>query len=445
MRKWIWMAILLTVVSRGAIFLYYKPWSPSYDIKMAGEDPYLYHRLAIDLLRTGDYGGNPEYDASYHSATVRPPGYPLFVSMIYALFGPYPWVVILVQIFLAVLSVLLVMAVSQKYFGQTAAIVAGSLFALHPVATFTTITLYTETFFMFLVCLMLYVMSVAHQQTFAHRKVPLALAWFAIGCLAGISVVVRVSMLYLAPLIILIWGGFYTLQPFRMRSIFTVMALIGFLLPLVPWALYNKNHYGTYRLSASGEYNLLILTVGQAFAQGGLEDYQKTKQRFVSVALDRMRQAGLDPQRLPMHRALFYREVAFEIVRDNPGLVFKGFLKGIVKFWILPSRASGESFIEGTKGFTRILFTGIFIYAIVIQLVLMLGSIWGVVCLWKQREWRWLIIFLTVSLYFTLTAGAAGSSRFFLQVLPFLLPVSAYGLVQFVGQIRKPSKLLSEV
>ncbi|MCS6950132.1 MAG: hypothetical protein NZ520_06720 [bacterium] len=68
---------------------------------MVGEDPHLYHRLAADLLQTGQFGGNPEYDASLHVATVRPPGYPLFVAAVYAGFGIRPWVVQLLHVLLS--------------------------------------------------------------------------------------------------------------------------------------------------------------------------------------------------------------------------------------------------------------------------------------------------------------------------------------------------------
>lgn len=431
MKKWFWIIVLLTIAVRGAVFVYYKPWSPSYDMQMAGEDPYLYHRLAIDLLATGHYGGNPDYDANFHSATVRPPGYPIFVAMIYALFGARHWIVLLTHIVLSTLTTGLIFATTKRFFNEASAVIAGALFALHPIASFTAATMYTETFFIFLLSLLFYLATIASEKIQRVSTSVILLCWLLIGSIAGFATVVRVSMLYFAPLLLLTWIGFLP-TAMRLRLAMLITAIIGFVLPLVPWSLYNYNRFGSYRLSASGEYNLLVLTIGQAFAKGGLEEYRRIRREFIPLAMERMQRDGLDPQSQPLHRAKYYREVALEKLRENPGVVLQGFARGALKFWIVPSRASGESFIGNTRGITRLLFTGIFVYAILLQLVILFSALYGLRKLARQRQWLWVSTFLLAAFYFTLTAGAAGSSRFFLQVLPFILPISAYGIVNLM-------------
>lgn len=433
MNRWFWVIVLLTILTRSALFVYYKPWTPSYDLRMVGEDPYLYHRLAIDLLATGDYGGNPEYDPNFHTATVRPPGYPILVAVIYALFGARPWVVLMFHILLSTLCTVLIFAITKRFFGGKSAIVAGALFAFHPIAAFTAVTMYTETLFIFLVCLLIYLMMRAYHRAQGDSLLFTGLLWLLVGIVAGYSTVVRVSMLYLAPLLIAVW---VVAQPvtFRLRAVSLLVALIGFTLPLIPWSwsMYNYHRFGTARLSASGEYNLLVLTIGQAFAKGGLEEYGRIRQEFIPIAWEWMRRDGLNPQTQPLHRAKYYREVAIEKALENPYVVLQGFLRGAVKFWIVPSRASGEDFVGSAKGFTRMLFMGIFAYAIVIQVLLLLSAVHGLRMLWQTRNWLWVTTFLLTAGYFTLSSGAAGSSRFFLQVLPFLLPVSGYGIANLL-------------
>ncbi|MDW8104182.1 MAG: glycosyltransferase family 39 protein [Armatimonadota bacterium] len=428
MKRWFWIVILVTIVTRGVTFAYYRPWSASYDMKVMGEDPYVYHRLAIDLLATGQYGGNPEYDSFLHVATVRPPGYPLFVAAVYAVFGIRPWVVLLVHILLSAVSAALLMGAVRTTIGERSAVVAGMLFAVHPVATFTAISMFSETFFLFLLCLLLYVMAFTWQSQQSSAASVLAVAmWLSIGVIAGMSTVVRVSMLYLAPLLILLWIGFSP-TPLRQRATCFFAALAGFALPLLPWSLHNYQRFGSYRLSASGEYNLLVLTVGQAFAKGGLAEFERVKRELTAEALQRMRQDGLPPATKPLHRARYYRQLALEKLYRHPRVVLRGCILGAVKFWFLPSRASGESFLGDTRGTTRFLLGGALFYAAALQVLLVTSALYGIHQLWKRRQALWALTLVLAALYFTLGTGAAGSSRYFLQVLPFLLPVSAHGL-----------------
>lgn len=431
MKKWFWIAVLLTVVIRGVIFLYFRPWSAAYEIQMLGEDPYVYHQLAVDLLRTGQYGGNPEYDSSHHVATVRPPGYPLFLAAVYAVFGAHPWVVLLIHVLLSAASTALLIGAVRTSFPEKTAITAGMLFAVHPVAAFTAVSLYSETFFLFLLCLLLYVMTTAQRRLQSGAAPALAIAlWGATGLLAGLSTVVRVSMLYFSPLLLLLWTLVLP-SPVRQRFACLLVALASFALPLVPWSLHNYQRYGSYRLSASGEYNLLVLTVGQAFAGEGLEEFVRVKHELSQEALQRMKQDGLQPATQPLHRAKYYRALALEKIRQHPLTVLLGMMRGMAKFWILPSRASGESLLSGTRGATRLLFAGAWIYAVLLQVLLAGCAVYGARLLWRQPQHLWVITFLLAALYFTLSAGAAGSSRYFLQVLPFLLPVAAHALANW--------------
>lgn len=429
MRRWFWIVVLLTIVTRGVLLVYYRPWSPAYELQMLGEDPYVYHRLATDLLRTGQYGGNPEYDSSHHVATVRPPGYPLFVAAVYAIFGARPWVVLLIHVLLSAVSAMLVVGTVRAALEERSAVIAGIMFALHPVPAFTVVTMYSETLFVFLLCLLLYAMTSA-QRLLQSAATPTwtMVMWGVVGLIAGISTTVRVGLLYFAPLLMLLWIGM-TPSPLRQRMGCLLAATAGFALPLVPWSLHNHQRYDSYRLSASGEYNLLVLTIGQAFAEKeGLTEFNRIKSDLTTEALQRMRQEGLQSAALPLHRARYYRQLALEKLRQHPYTVFVGMLRGAVKFWILPSRASGESLLSGTKGVTRLVFAGAWIYAVLYQVLLICSAWYGLRLLWGHRQRIWFVTFLFAALYFTLSTGAAGCSRYFLQVLPFLLPISAYGL-----------------
>lgn len=191
--------------------------------------------------------------------------------------------------------------------GERSAVIAGMLFALHPVAIFTTISMYSETLFLFLLCLLLYVMALAWRRQQSATASVLALAmWLTIGVVAGISTVVRVSMLYFAPLLMLLWVGFLPI-PLRQRAACFFAALVGFVSPLLSWSIHNYQRFGSYRLSASGEYNLLVLTIGQAFAKGGLADFNRVKRELTTEALQRMHQDGLSPATQPLHRVCAIR------------------------------------------------------------------------------------------------------------------------------------------
>ncbi len=424
--------LVVVLLARLGVFLYYQPWSSRYDLRMVGEDPYTYHRLAMDLLVKRTYG-NREWDPQYHAATVRPPGYPLFIAAVYALFGAKPWVVLLAQILLEIAGCALLMVLMRGLSGASSALIAGLLYGLHPYTVFTSITMYSETLFLSLSVLFLYLVFAFTRTDAAVRKAVLIAV--ATGVLGGVLTYVRVSMLYFIPLLFLVIC--LTMNAAMTRRVVLVLVFaIAFTAILTPWMLHNKSKFGSYRLSVSGEYNLLVLTVGVAFMQGsGVEEYSVTKSRLATTAREKMQADGLDPAEHPLELAKYYRKTAGELVMEEPRTVILGVARGLLKFWLLPSRASGEPL--NTRGLIGRL---TFFVSLMIQIVLLTGAVYGAKLLWGPETRRWVWMFCIASVYFSLTAGAAGSSRFFLQVLPYTVVLSGAGWSAWLSRWHRKSQ-----
>ena len=109
------------------------------------EDQALYIQLAQQLPDSGLLGIPSE----------RVPGYPLFITSIYTLFGEGLWNVISVQILLDSISCVVIALMAKSFFGK-GFWVAGILSAINLNMVILSVSLLTDTLFLFLFILFLF-------------------------------------------------------------------------------------------------------------------------------------------------------------------------------------------------------------------------------------------------------------------------------------------------
>ena len=110
--------ILLALALRLIPFLIYEPW----DNEVVKEnilvsDAKEYHELGLHLLSTGRYPVNT------FVSTKRTPLYPWFLAFIYSIFGVKPYVVLVLQILMNLISLFLVYKISGLFFDRKIAII----------------------------------------------------------------------------------------------------------------------------------------------------------------------------------------------------------------------------------------------------------------------------------------------------------------------------------
>jgi len=163
----------------------------------------------------------------------RPPGYPVFVALIYALGTNNLATLRLAQAVLGTATVIVTYQVAMLAFSQyRLALLAALLVALHPVLLYLTGLVYPETLAILLTMLALWLLKVVTTEPPQRTGVPLVL-----GSLLGAIVLMRPSMLIFALLSI---GWVWMAQRDRQRSFArATLILLVLVLSILPWTIRN--------------------------------------------------------------------------------------------------------------------------------------------------------------------------------------------------------------
>ena len=114
-----------------------------------------YNKLALSILKRSEFSWAPG-----HLTAIRPPLYPAFLALVYKIFGPENYnAVRLVQIFLSLVSGLIVYSLAKKIFHEEkVALLAAAIFLFYPSLVIFNYLILTETLFIFLFLLALYLL-----------------------------------------------------------------------------------------------------------------------------------------------------------------------------------------------------------------------------------------------------------------------------------------------
>lgn len=401
--------LVMAIAARVGIALTLRPWTPHYEQSYVYGDPRVFHEIATELAMQGYLS---EY--SLRSITVFAPGYPVFLSFIYRVFGVNIPVAVFINCLLSGLSCLLMILLVRPSLGEKAALAAGALLAFHPHSIRFAPLLYSETLFIFLsTCLLLAFVLGKHSQ---EAKQSWFWGVFVASIFAAVTVPTRIGMLYFAPFLGLLWY-LLTSSSWRLGLVRWGVFMLLFVVWLSPWAIHNKLRYDTYRLSVSGEYNFLALFVAGALTTDG-ESARRMAKHLLKEAEQRAREDGTDN---PFEMGTYYFALAWEKIQQNPTVFFRASVKGFFNFWFRAIMLGSDERSETIK---RDLKTQIYVYySWVFQLALFTAWIAGLL-LWRRLPKVWVALSTVSVLYFALVLGNAAYSRFFMQALPFIIPLA---------------------
>ena len=429
-RFWLFtIGIVITAfLIRVGVVIVSRPWSDNYERLYLYADARNYHNLAVELATAGRWS-----DDSKANVTITAPGWPIFLGFFYKVFGVNITTALFLNAFLSALTCLMLIVLTRAIFEDRAGLIAGALFALHPHSIRFTAMLYSETLYLFLaVC---FLMLLVIGQDF--RKKPLLRMGSAASAslMAALSVTTRIGMLYFAPLIAAVYFLLGTRRDRKSGAVLFAFFTVLFIMWLLPWFVYNKREFGAYRISASGEYNLLALTVAGSLAPD-IDTYHSYKLSLISEAYERASRAGA---RNAFEASPYFVEVALEKVRERPVLFAVGMLKGFFNLWFRPIQSQSERAADLTKDIKNAAYI---YYSYIFQAILFLG--WCATLLMARRlPSQWVTISVVSVLYFWAVVGNAAYSRFFLQTLPYILPTISATLLliwRFVrGDVKRES------
>ncbi|MCX7994041.1 MAG: glycosyltransferase family 39 protein, partial [Fimbriimonadales bacterium] len=322
-----WLIIGVALLMRLSFTAAWAPWQDDLNrlvLNAPNADSGSYHTAALVLMR---YWNRPgvvleEQPEAVHAILNRPPGYPLLMASVYSLFGMRPVWIVWLQVLLDVAACWLAIRALTLIRDARAGALGGWLYALNPLLINATGHVLSESVFVFLLTLSLL--------WFACLRIrPSWWSALALGLTIGVGATVRASLLYFAPVLIVM----FLTQPlaWRQRLGLSGWYVTGIAALLTPWVAYNWVHYGSTKLTLAGEYHLLHMA---AYLKGG-ERVAPSAMRgeLIEAALARMRHEGLDPNRQIFERGRYYRAVALEFMRQNPRTALSLWIRGMAGFW----------------------------------------------------------------------------------------------------------------
>jgi len=430
------LILLLAFVIRIGFFVSLQPWNKEVvDKAIIVSDGIGYHHLALSLLSKKSF---EDFDA------FRTPGYPLFVALMYGISAGSVWFVLLIQIFLNLISVLLVYKIALTLFSRKIALLSAFLFAIDIHQALFAVTLLTDTFFVFLfLASVLYLCKSIKENDFSS----LCLS----ALFLGISTLVR-PISFLFPLVAVIFILVLCRLTLKMRLVYALVFGLIFIIAISPWLIHNYAKYGEAKLSSISGYNLLFYNVAYTEVYKTGKTIEQVTGEFNALAIKQ----GIDTtDRYLFKNSTIYADIAHRYIKDNFILYCKRHLMGIVNMYAgigiphitaifhLESKPVIADQFAGPGIFTRIrnyfssrtaaeiLITyGLGLYLFIIYLF----SLSGIFILVKRRE-RFVFLFILIILYFSALTGVVGSVRYRIPIMPFFDILCAVGLLPLYEKI----------
>jgi 4-amino-4-deoxy-L-arabinose transferase-like glycosyltransferase len=357
--------------------------------------------VTYDLLAQNVAAGRGYCFVPGQPSLMRAPLYPLILAGLYALFGHHYAVALGVQVLIGGLSAAALVVVGRQLSGTLAAsILAGCLFACHPLLIFAAGLLYSETIYLFL--LLLFTYSCLKMAEGQGKK-----GWAVVaGLLLGASVLMKPNLL-LFPLAVGLWL-WIALRSFRRALWLGALVALATLIVVLPWTWRN------YRVSGA------LVPVS---ANSGLNLWQGNHPEADGAAYPL---AQVDP--LPGYSEVekdgIYRQWAVEEIRAHPGRVLARIPRKLAKFFA-PLETSNRGRIPVRLGFLVdwgwAAFLGL--------------ALWGAVR--AARHFRtWLLIYLLILYPVGLTMVFYGGTRYGMVVYPYLFLLAAEPLVWLAGRLQ---------
>jgi 4-amino-4-deoxy-L-arabinose transferase-like glycosyltransferase len=251
------IALLTFLLSAGYAFLYRIP--PSVDASA-------YDQVGWNIAQ--GHGFRLTLDVPIEQdevITYQGPAYQFFLAGIYTTFGHHREAVWIAQALLRALCVLMLYAICKKIFreqGHAIGWLAGGVFGFYPDLVEIGAMLMTETFFIFLTVLVLWLF-------FREYDKPTPLGSSLLGAGFGVAILGRSIILLFAP--VLLWW-FWRRKAWIPFFGFAIAAA----LVLTPWTIRNWNAYGKFiPTMANSGYNLWVGNRHGATGEGGNPAYMQ--------------------------------------------------------------------------------------------------------------------------------------------------------------------------
>jgi len=436
----IFIVILFALLLRIIFFIAAKPWDDQVvQNEIIFSDAAGYHRLALNILDTGSFSDLGDLGAN------RTPGYPLFVSIIYFIFGVKPWVVLFFQVLLNIVSLIMVYKLGKIMFSKKIAIIAAVLFAIDPHQILYTTTLLTETLFVtiFLVSIFFLIYGLNNKKI---------LFLILSSLFLGFATLIRpISQFF--PAIVLLVILIYPKIGWALRLRTSIYYILIFLFTISPWLYRNYSKFGYASLSSIQGESLLFWFVSYTEVERTGKSIDQVRKEFSQKA----KESGADENGNPFYNSKIYSEIAIEYLKTNWPDYISRHLKGTINLYIsigtkgilkkLGLKSSDLNFdLYNSPNIFKMIIGFIKSKSLIEILIgLSIGGfllicytsfIWGCINMTKDKKYFYLIIFIAIIAYFLILLGVFGSNRYKVPITPFYIVIAANGLYDVYKRIN---------
>ncbi len=426
MRSWVWLSLCSSIFVLISLMLYRALPSDQSHIEI---DSGVYERVAMNFAHTGSLMD----DEFVPSVSL---GYPLFLGIIYRLFGHHLWLVVLLQVLLALGCMLLIYRIAQSLFNEEIARIAALLTSFNLGFIVYTQLIMTEVLLSFLLLLFF-------ERYISYLRTKHLGMLIQAGLILGISIMVKPAALWYALIIsgVLWWHSSGTwIHKLKYVGLF----LLCFLIPCSVYMARNKRAYGTFSLAPLARVNVYNYFLPKVIAriEGRSEWEVKKEIADLFAGKDVFDFEGYAPaHRLFMKTMRTHPFAALLVWGENVMKTGLGLYTIQLKVLFNRSLIGGFSSIRymtgsflsrvhqyithGTDSVAIMVigYTELF-YMFIRYLLIMVALLW----LFMHRRWLHVVLLGSYVGYFALITGHDGCGRFRMMFEGILVILTAVGL-----------------
>ncbi|MCG2705294.1 MAG: glycosyltransferase family 39 protein, partial [Candidatus Omnitrophica bacterium] len=369
--------------------------------KIVVGDSARYTKYAMGLLTNNSF-------SNFGALTV--PGYPVFLAVVYSLFGIKPWLILLLQILMDTGIAIIVYFIAKDVFqSKKIALISAFLYSINFLSAYYSIRLLTEILFTFLFTLSILFFIKGLKKN--------KLSVFALaGLFAALATLVRPIAQYFPAvfLIILMLNGTTISQ--KLRNI--AVLLLVFCAVISPWQLRNLRTYGYYSLSTTPGH--VIGRAGTMLAKVNAENISRGK------ALEELVGNSLEGVTNPFEESKIYEKIAISYIVKNPFQYAKYFSKRIVMMYFGTARtgildlfaikAKPFPITEGIPLTAHKIIANLYnelptLVLLAKQTLEYLFVVIGLVIVWPKDKRIFALLLIVIICYFTALSGVLAYSR----------------------------------
>ncbi len=375
----------------------------------------LYHDLWAQAIAQGNWIGDQVF--------FRAPFYPYFLGIIYKLLGHNYFIPRLIQHLIGSLSVILIYFLARKLFNRKVAILSAILSSIYGVLIYFEDELLLDFLLVFFGVLLVLLLYRAEEKSKSSR-------FFTAGLVASLFAITRPNILIFIPFV-LVWILLLLKVNLKRKIAFSLFFLIGLFGLILPITVRNYLVGKDFVLiSSQGGINFYVGNNAQADGTSAFLPPYGDDWEYQDAAYEVQGSIGKIPR--PSEVSDYYLKKGTNFIIRSPQKFLSLFLKKAYLFWNSFEISNNQDiyFFRRYSSLIRILPVGFWI----------IGPLSLVGILLSLKSWRKYFLVLTFVLSYSFSVLLFFvNSRFRLPVLPFLIVLSSFVLIQLFGYLKGSS------